>query len=308
MERRASCGYVIPLKTATQVLLPFSMLWAVANTGASLYTVGLSIALYAVSAWLDHNQSKQLGRNVSPLGATKFFYPALGLIPLWSMYWLDYLSPVSRHEHFGLVLLVFGALGLLAGQWLERIAPRPTVEVRLWIVGLLTGYLSIIVGTMLVAHLPNRLVWALLYDAVLMIASAWIFKSSLWLYPGTALTALALLMALKEAGIPVERQGWWLIGLAGSYLITAWVLRRIALISYSSVLIIMGFALIAWACLPQAWIKRERSGVMAPRLCCMHSVPSGCASLCYSLCLYIDHRSICRTPPALNDPGGSIMV
>lgn len=252
IERRASPAYVIPLKTGTHALLPFSMLWAVANTEASLYTVGLSIALYGVSAWLNHNQSQQLERNVSPLGATKFFYPAFGLIPLWSVYWLDYLSPAARHEHFGLILLTFGALGLIAGQWLERIAPRPALIRAYGLPAYLTGYLSIIVGTMLVAHLPDRLALALLYDALLMVASAWIFKSSLWLYPGTAFTALSLLIALNEANIPVERQGWWLIGLAAIYLVLAWILRRIGLISYGSVLIVTGFALIALSLPPSS--------------------------------------------------------
>ncbi|NUQ83679.1 MAG: hypothetical protein HUU11_03105 [Anaerolineales bacterium] len=253
VARRAPRAYMIPLKTATHVLLPFSMFWAIANTEASLFTVGLSIALYVLSAWFDHNRSKQSGVKVSILGATKFFYPALGLIPLWAVYWLDYLFPSARHEHFGLMLLAFGALGLASGLWLEHIAPRPArpepVEGSLrrayGLPAYLTGYVSIIVGTMLVAHLSNTLAWALLYDAVLMVASAVIFRNSLWLYPGTALAALSLLIALNEAGVPAERQGWWLIGLAAVYLLTAWVLRRVRLNSYASVLIVAGFALTA---------------------------------------------------------------
>ena len=245
IERRAPPAYGLPLKTGTHVLLPFSMLWAIANTEVSLYTVGLSIGLYGVSAWLNHNLSKQLGRNDSAFGVTKFFYPAFALLPLWSVYWLDSLSPAARHEQFGLLLLAFGAPGLIVGQWLERIAPRPALIRAYGLPAYLTGYLSIIFGTMLVAHLPDRAAWALLYDALLMIASARIFKSSFWFYPGTAFTALSLLIALNEANIPVERQGWWLIGLAAIYLILAWVLRRIGLISYGSVLIVMAFALIA---------------------------------------------------------------
>ena len=245
MERRAPLAYIMPLKTAVHVLLPFSMLWAIANTEASLYTLGLSIVLYVVSAWLNHKEAKQSERKVSLLEATKFFYPALGLIPLWSVYWLDYLSPAARHEQFGLLLLAFGALGLLAGQRLERVAPHPTWRRAYGFPAYLTGYLSIIVGTMLVAHLPDGLALALLYDALLMVVSAWLFRSSLWLHPGTALTALSLLTAMQVANIPIERQGWWLIGLAGMYLLTAWILRRIGLIPHSSALIIMGFLLIA---------------------------------------------------------------
>ncbi len=252
VERRAPLAYATPLKTATHILLPFSMLWAVADTDASLYTIGLSMALYAVSAWLDHRQSKQPERIVTPLAATKFFYPALGLIPLWSVYWLNRLSPAAPHEHFGFLLLSFGALGLAAGVLLERIAPRPELRRAYGLPAYLTGYVTLIVGTLLVAHLSNLLALALLYDAVLMVASARIFKSSLWLYPGTILAALSLLIALNEAKVPAERQGWWLVGLAAVYLIGAWVLRRLRLDSYGSVLITAGFALTALSLPPSS--------------------------------------------------------
>ncbi len=245
VERLAPLAYATPLKTATHILLPFSMLWAIADTEASLYTVGLSIALYAVSAWIDHGRSKQLERTITPPAATKFFYPALGLVPLWSVYWLDYLSPKAQHEHFGLLILAFGALGLAVGLLLERLAPRPEFKRAYGLPAYLTAYLSIIVGTMLVAHLPGTLALALLYDALLMLASARIFKNPLWLYPATALAALSLIIALNEADIPAGQQGWWLIGLSAMYLLIAWVLRRLRLDAYGSVFIIAGFALTA---------------------------------------------------------------
>ena len=243
LAQRAPLAYAIPLKSATHILLPFSMLWAVANTEASLYTVGLSIALYALAAWLNHKQTKQLKITASPFAVTKFFYPALGLIPLWSVYWLDYLSPSALHENFGVLLLAFGILGLTFGIWLERKAPRPEFKRAYGLPAYLTAYVAIIVGTLLVAHLPKVLASALLYDAILMVASARIFKSSLWLYPGTAFPALSLLITLNEANIPAERQGWWLIGLSAIYLMTAWVLRRVELNSHGAVFIVMGFAL-----------------------------------------------------------------
>ena len=252
VERRAPLAYATPLKTATHILLSFSMLWAIANTEASLYTVGLSIALYAISAWINHQQSKQIERNISPLAATKFFYPALGLLPLWSVYWLDYLSPSASHENFGVLILAFGVLGLATGIGLERIAPRLEFKRAYGLPAYLTGYISIIVGTMLVAHLPKVLALALLYDAVLMLASARIFKSSLWLYPATAFPAISLLIALHEANIPAERQGWWMVGLSAIYLLIAWVLRRVQLNSYGSVFIVMGFALTALSLPPSS--------------------------------------------------------
>jgi hypothetical protein len=245
VARRAPPAYARPLKTATHILLPFSMLWAISNTEASLFTVGLSIGLYAAFAWLDHRQSKKLERDVPPLAATKFFYPAVGLVPLWSVYWLDYLSPAARHEHFGMLLLSFGMFGLALGLWLERRAPHSRFKRAYGLPAHLTGYIAIIIGTMLVAHVPQTLALALVYDAVLMVASARLFRNPWWLYPGTAFAALSLLISLNEANIPAGRQGWWLIGLAAMYLLMAWVLRRIRLDSYGSVFIVMGFTLTA---------------------------------------------------------------
>jgi hypothetical protein len=85
-----------------------------------------------------------------------------------------------------------------------------------------------------------------------MVASARVFKDELWIYPGAALTALSLWVALQNANVPLERQGWWLIGLAAVYLLMAWVLRRIGLTAYSTVLITMGFVLIALGLLPSS--------------------------------------------------------
>jgi hypothetical protein len=269
------------------------MLWAVANTEASLYTVGLAIALYAVSAWLNHKQTQKLGKNVSPLATTKFFYPALGLIPLWSVYWLDYLSPSARHEHFGLILLAFGALGLAAGLWLERIAPRPELTRAYGLPAYLTGYGAIIVGTMLVAHLPNTLALALLYDAILMVASARIFQSALWLYPGTVLTALSLLIAL----LVVDRAGGNLshhrVGSAAHWIKCFWLsidhhgfcIDRAgpASIEPRSNRSHLGF-----------W--RGRAGVHSQ--CLLAETTSFVDS-----CKRLDRCSLRQPPPTLNDPG-----
>lgn len=254
---RAPFAYARPLKTATHLLLPFAMLWSVADTEASLFTVGLSVALYAVSAWLTHRQTKLT--DLPTLTATKFLYPALGLLPVWSVYWLDFLRPDAPHEHFGLLVLAFGVLGLLAGLGLERLAPRLDLKRPYGLPAYLTAYLALIVGTMLVAHLRTTLAWALLYDALLMAVSAWLFRSSLWLYPAAAFPVLSLLIFLNEAKVPAERQGWWLIGLAAVYLVGAWLLRRRNLTSYGSALIVMGFAVTALGLPPSSL---DRVGAM----------------------------------------------
>jgi hypothetical protein len=274
LEPRVPSAYITPLRTATHVLLPFSMLWAIADSPASLFTIGLSIALYGTSAWLDHRRARSQSAAHDKLAVTKFFYPAIGLIPLWSVYWLDYLSPSARHEHFGLIILTFGSLGLVTGILLERIAPRVEWARAYGLPAYLTGYASLVVGTLLVAHRSDVLVWALLYDAILMIASAWIFRNPLWVYPGTALTALSMLVALHNANIPAERQGWWLIGLAAVYLLIAWLLRRIGLTTYGMVLIAMGFALIALGLPPSS---QDQIGAIWGY---------GAAALLYALCAF----------------------
>jgi len=284
---RAPIAYAKPLKTATNILLPFSMLWAIANTEASLYTVGLSIALYAVSAWLNHKQTQTSTEPTSPLAATKFLYPALGLIPIWSVYWLDYLSPNALHEHFGLLILTFGVLGLVTGIILERIAPHPELKRAYGLPSYLTGYIAIIIGTMLVAHLPNILALALLYDAILMVASAWLFRSSLWLYPAAVLTTLSFIIALNESNVPAERQGWWLIGLAAVYIISAWILRRVNLDSYGSVLIIAGFAVTALGLPPSSL---DQVGAIWGY---------GSAALLYAVCAFWLHQPLLLTPASL---------
>jgi hypothetical protein len=228
------------------------MIWAVADTETSLYTVGLAIALYGTSAWLDHRRARSPNDGATSLTVTKFFYPAIGLLQLWCIYWLDYLAPAARHEHFGLVILAFGALGFVSGILLERLAPHTSWARAYGLPAYLTSYISLIIGTLLVAHRSDILIWALLYDALLMVASARVFYSAMWLYPGTALTALSLLVALNQAAIPVERQGWWLIGLAAIYLSLAWILCRMDQPASGMVLITVAFALIAFGLPPSS--------------------------------------------------------
>ena len=85
-------------------------------------------------------------------------------------------------------------------------APRREAANGYALPGYLTGYVSAIVGTLLVAHDSPLLAVALLYDAVLMLASARLFNP-LWVYPAAASVPFSLLLALNEAGVPGDRQG-----------------------------------------------------------------------------------------------------
>ena len=243
VRRFASKAYITPLTTTARLLTPFSLLWAPADVATSRITVGIAIGLYGVAAWEDHRQNR-LNTNVDFFAASKFLYPTLALIPVWCVYWLKFLQPAARHEHFGLLLLGFGAVGLLAGQLLERLAPRPTLSRPYGLPAYITGYISVMAGLLLTAHIPGLLAFALLYAALLMGFSAWLFKSPAWVYPAAAAMAFSLLTTIGEIGVPLERRGWWLIGLATLYLGVGWLLRRFKLDAYARSIINIAFMLI----------------------------------------------------------------
>lgn len=240
LARYAPAAYALPLQAVAHGLVPFSLLWGVANVDTGRFTVGLATGLYALAAWVDRQRG-----HTSRFRATRFLYPAVGLIPVWSVYLLAWLLPAARHEHYGLMLLLFGPLGLAAGHWFYRTAPSPQMARAYALPAYLTGYVSAIAGTMLTAHISPLLALVLLVDTLLLAVSAWHFKNPLWVYPAAGLVPIALLISLHEAGIPANRHGWWLMGLAAVYLALARTLRQAKLPAYATAPLAIGFALVA---------------------------------------------------------------
>ena len=251
VQRWAERKYALPLKVICHALIVFSLCWGIFDAEASRYSFGLVIGLYLFAAWLDHRQAKTAEGELATLGLSKYLYPALGLLPIWSLYWLN-LLPGARLEHYGLLLLFFGPLGLAGGQWLGRRAPKQALAQAYAFPAYLFGYLAMGAGTLLVAGDNALLVMALLYDALMMLVSAWLFKNAIWVYPATLLTPLSLLIALGETRIPGERFGWWLIGLSALYLVEAWLLRRVRLASYGKAAIIVGLAITLFGLIPSS--------------------------------------------------------
>jgi hypothetical protein len=252
VKRLAPHPYERPLRFVAHALLPFSLLWGIADVDTGRVTFGLAVWLYGLNAWLDGQQYRRTEEPASVFGAVRFRYLAFGLIPVWCVYLIAWLFPAARHEHYGLMFLAFGALGLPVGRLLSISAPSGPLARRrgtrggLWgLPAYLTGYVSLIVGTMLVAHVAPLLALALLYGAALMLISARLFRNPLWVYPAAATVPISLLISLHEAGVATNRHGWWLIGLAATYLIIAWCLRRVRLQAYGTGVLAAGFALIA---------------------------------------------------------------
>ncbi|HEX9924611.1 MAG TPA: hypothetical protein VGD99_18280, partial [Anaerolineae bacterium] len=245
LRRLASPAYARPLTTVAHVLLPFSLLWGIGDVDTSRFTFGLAAGLYALAVWLDYVKLNQASSKSSIIIATKFLYPALGLLPVWCLYLLAWLWPEARFEHYGVLLLVFGPLGLAIGQWFEHTVSIRKAAAVYALPAYLTCYTAIFFGTLLVVDQPPLLAEVLLFDAALLVVSTWLFRNPLWVYPAAILVPISLLVSLHENNIPGNRQGWWLIGLAAGYLALAWLLRRIKLATYSTPLLALGLALIA---------------------------------------------------------------
>ncbi len=253
VERLASRAYALPLRVTAHLLLPFSLLWGIADVDTGRVTFGLAVALYGLASFLDGRRYRRAGGTGSVWAAIKFRFPALALIPVWSVYLLAWLLPGARHEHFGLMLLASAPLGLIAGRWLLTFGAAGRLPAYL------VAYASLIVGTLLVAHLAPLLALALLFDAALMLVSARLFRNPLWAYPAAAMVPLSLLISLHEAGVAGNRHGWWLIGLAALYLAMAWLLRRMGANAYGTSVLAVGFALIALGLPPSS---RDQIGAL----------------------------------------------
>ncbi len=252
VKRWAPHPYARPPRVVAHLLLPFALLWGVADAETSRVTFGLAVAFYGLAAWVDHHKLRAGTRSVAR--ASTWLYPALGLIPVWCVYLLAWHVPAARHEHHGLMLLAFAPLGLVAGGLLRRLVPADETAPprRYALPAYLTGYVALIVGTTLVAHIPGLLCIVLLFDALLMLASAWIFHEPLWDYPAAVLAPISLLIALDQAGVEANRHGWWLLGLAAVTLTLAWLLRRVRLPAHANPALTVGFALVALSLPPSS--------------------------------------------------------
>ena len=257
LKQLTTSAYTLPLRTVSQLLIPFSLLWGLADNPVSRISFALAIGLYGLAALLDYYQATRhwptapylLG--LPTLNISKFLYPAIGLLPIWAIYLLYWINPMSPRENYGLLILLFVPFGLAGGQLLEELTPQPNPNAktrfkpRLFALSAyLTAYLTMIIGTLWVSQVPYLLALVLLYDVLFLVISARIFLSPLWLYPAVVLVPVSLLIALDQAQIPTNRQGWWLIGLAAIYFGLSWSLHRLKLLTYSNVPLMASFVLV----------------------------------------------------------------
>jgi hypothetical protein len=243
--------YAFPLQIISNLAVPTSLLWAARENQASRYALALAIVFYGFAARLDHRQARVTESRVFPF-VTRYFYPALALIPIWLLYGMGWLFPNAKIENYSLLLLLLAPIGLAVGQWLERIAPRDGLRKFYGFPAYLIGYFSLFFGTALALHLPALLSMVLLYGAVVFLVSAWLFHNPCWLYPAVVLIPISLWISLDQRGIVLNRRGWWLIGLAAIYLLQAWLSRRENLSKYGDTVLYGGLILILVGLLPSS--------------------------------------------------------
>jgi hypothetical protein len=233
LDAKAGFRWGQPLRVVSHAVLPFALLWGVADVDTSSLTYGLGAAFYMLAAVVDHRRAE------GSLVRTRFLYPAAVLVPVWAVYLMARLVPFARHEHFGLMLLALAPIGLAISRLLRRVQTADELPVSL------VGYGCALVGTMLVAHDRPLLAAALLFDAELCVISAWVFRQPLWVYPATALVPASLLLCLSELGVDPHRWGWALIALAALYLGLSWALRRLRLRDYATPVLAAAYVLVA---------------------------------------------------------------
>jgi len=233
LESRDVQPYGFPLRVVAHLLVPFSLLWCVADPLTASTGWGLGVAFYLVWAIVDHR------RMPGQATAARFLYPAAGLTPVWAVYLLARFAPAAEHIHFGLLLLAFGPLGLLAGMLLRRVHSADGLPAHL------AAYGSALVGTLLVAHERPWLIAALLFDTALCAFSAWLHAEPLWGYPSAAFPVVALTLALAQFEVNPDRHGWALIALGATYLVAAHWLRSFQRERYAGPIMAVAYVAVA---------------------------------------------------------------
>ncbi len=229
-----ACGFAP--RVVAHVLVPFSLLWCVADVPIAYVAWGLGVAFYVASAVADH--LRMPGR---PL-ASRFIYPAAMLTPAWAVYLLAQFAPTATHLNYGWLLLACGPTGLAVGILLRRAPAGGQADA---LPPYLAAYGSALVGTMLVAHDRPWLIAALLFDAGLCVFSAWLHRKPLWGYPAAAFPVGALWLALAHFNIAPNRHGWALIALGAAYLVLAHTLRSFELRHYAAPLIAVAYVAVS---------------------------------------------------------------
>ena len=230
---RARGHYAKPLYLVGYGLSLATMLFSSLDRGTNTLVVGLSLMVYAASAWLVH-----AGRHPSYLwlverlsaepastafltGRGLFVYLASWLFPVWLLLAMSLWDPTLPVAGYGLALTLLApgyvAAGLAAGRWL-----RPEYRHPFYIAGYALSGIGPLVAT---ADTTLRAL-ALAISIALYMVSARLFRRSAWVYLVALLTPLLLWQALDWLQVSSAYFGPGLVGLGLAYALAGLLLHH----------------------------------------------------------------------------------
>lgn len=232
LARRLGVGrWSRPPQVVAHLLAPFAVVWSMFFSEVAVWSLALAVGFYITAVWFDYT----FGRAKGQPARARFLYPAVFLLPVWSLYLLLRFVPSPSSVTVGLLWLAFSLPALAAGRRLARWQSRYGMPFYL---------LACTVATVAVALVsPNRPVHigVLFFNTGLALLATRLFRQPRWLYVAAVTLPWAIAQWMAQAGVYADHYyGWMLILLAGFYLLAAWILRP-SLRRYRTPLLVMMF-------------------------------------------------------------------
>ena len=212
--------YAKPFYLVSYSLSVAIMVLSSLDLAANVRMVGLSLIIYAASAWLvyrgRHPSHQWLVASlfhdpISPLfqaARAAFLYLVAWLFPFWLLLLLGLLFPSPDVAGAGLILSILAPLYVALGLGFRRIQ----AEYRLpWYIA---GYALAVAGPLVATPDPNLRIITLGISTALFAVSAYLFRRAAWTYLVALLLPVLLLLAFQRFGVPTRWNGLGLITLA----------------------------------------------------------------------------------------------
>jgi hypothetical protein len=216
-------AYVLSLAT-----MPLSAL----DRALNVQVVGLSILVYAGSAWLVHTGRHpafaalvrrifgHLDSGVARHASNLFMYLVCWLLPAWVLLAMSLRWPPPAVADYGLALSLQAPIYVAVGFWIRRVS----AEYRWpWYLG---GYALSVIGPLVATADAGHRIVALAISISLYLASAIVSRRASWLYPVALLTPVLVLLCTDRLGVPARFAGLALVILALLYGVVGVVLHH----------------------------------------------------------------------------------
>src|SRR6185437_14301905 len=212
--------YAKPFYLVSYSLSVAIMVLSSLDLAANVRMVGLSMLIYAASAWLVHRGRHPSHRwlvaslfhdPASPLflaAGAAFLYLVAWLFPFWLLLLLGLLFPSPDIAGAGLILAILAPLYVALGFGFRRIQS----EYRLpWYIA---GYALSVAGPLVAMPDPNLRIITLGITTALFAVSAYLFRRATWTYLVALMLPVLLLLAFERFDVPTRWNGLGLITLA----------------------------------------------------------------------------------------------